>query len=227
MAAMISGQEVLLRLLAALLFCGAIGVQRFLAGKAAGVRTHILVGLGAALFTLISGYAFGATAANADRIAAQVVTGIGFIGGGAILKEGGAIKGLTTAAGLWAVAALGMAAGAGLYTIGGLGTLIILITLVLLRRAELLLPRHLVNSWTIRVTLAEGTSIGAMRKAVETYCRSAWLEELVSDEVTQLCFAAQLPYHFDIDALNAQIRAAGARVVSWQANEGGNLEGGA
>jgi putative Mg2+ transporter-C (MgtC) family protein len=218
---------VFLRLMAALLFCGAVGVQRFLAGKAAGVRTHILVGMGAALFTLISGYAFGTNAANATRIAAQVVSGIGFIGGGAILKEGGAIKGLTTAAGLWAVAALGMAAGAGLYTIGGLGTAIILITLVLLRRAELHLPRHLLTEWTIRVTLAEGTTIDAMRDAVETHCRRAWLEGLESSNETQLIFAADLPHSADIDAINTRIRAAGARVVSWQSSEGGGHDGGA
>jgi putative Mg2+ transporter-C (MgtC) family protein len=84
---MISTSEVVIRLLVALLFCGAVGVQRCLAGKAAGVRTHVLVGMGAAIFTLISGYAFHTTPANADRIAAQVVSGIGFIGGGAILKE--------------------------------------------------------------------------------------------------------------------------------------------
>src|SRR5205807_1906979 len=82
----------------------------------------------AALCTLVSGYAFHTTAANADRIAAQIVSGIGFIGGGTILKERGSIKGLTTAAGLWAAAALGMAAGAGLYFMGIATAVIILLT---------------------------------------------------------------------------------------------------
>src|SRR5690348_5850589 len=105
---MISTQEIVVRLLAALLLCGAVGLQRALTGKAAGMRTHILVGVGAALFTLVSGYAFRTSPSNTDRIAAQIVSGIGFIGGGAILKERGSIRGLTTAAGLWAAAALGM-----------------------------------------------------------------------------------------------------------------------
>src|ERR671937_1811945 len=78
---------------------------------------------------LVSGYAFHTTASNADRIAAQIVSGIGFIGGGAILKERGSIKGLTTAAGLWTAAALGMAAGAGLYIMGIASAVIILLTL--------------------------------------------------------------------------------------------------
>jgi len=143
---MITWQEVLLRLGLALVFCGTVGVERFLAGKAAGVRTHILVGMGAALFTLISGYAFHTTAANADRIAAQVVSGIGFIGGGAILKEGASIRGLTTAAGLWAVAALGMAAGAGLYSIGALGTAVILVTLDYATNRALGIPTE--NPWS-------------------------------------------------------------------------------
>src|SRR5581483_1708521 len=144
---MITTQEIAIRLLAACLFCGAVGLQRALTGKAAGMRTHILVGVGSALFTLISGYAFHTTASNADRIAAQIVSGIGFIGGGAILKERGAIKGLTTAAGLWAAAALGMAAGAGLYVMGAAGAVIILLTLVALRRVELRFPRRALEVW--------------------------------------------------------------------------------
>lgn len=112
---MITMQEIVIRLLAAGLFCGAVGLQRALTGKAAGMRTHILVGVGAALFTLVSGYAFRTTPSNTDRIAAQIVSGIGFIGGGAILKlsEERDIRGLTTAAGIWMTAAMGVAAGLG------------------------------------------------------------------------------------------------------------------
>src|SRR5581483_3920041 len=139
---MITTQEIAIRLLAACLFCGAVGLQRALTGKAAGMRTHILVGVGSALFTLISGYAFHTTPANADRIAAQIVTGIGFIGGGAILKERGSIKGLTTAAGLWATAAIGMAVGAGLFAVAGFGTLIILVVLQVLHRIEAVVPHR-------------------------------------------------------------------------------------
>lgn len=225
---MITWQEVLLRLLAALLFCGAIGLQRFLAGKAAGVRTHILVGLGSAIFTMISGYAFGTTASNADRIAAQVVSGIGFIGGGAILKEGGSIKGLTTAAGLWAVAALGMAAGAGLYTIGFLGTVVMLGTLALLREIEYRIPRHFVDSWSIQMTLRDGVPVGAIRDAIQSQCGKAILDRLMYDldGGTRLTFVAELPHKADIDAITHELRAAGAISVAWQAHETGVAERG-
>src|ERR1700694_1453237 len=94
-ATVITAQDVLLRLVISLLFSGAIGLQRTIAGKSAGMRTDILVGVGSGLFTLVSGYAFQISPTNTDRIAAQIVTGIGFIGGGTILKEHGSIKGLT------------------------------------------------------------------------------------------------------------------------------------
>jgi len=219
---MISWHEALLRLLVALLFCGIIGVERFFAGKAAGVRTHILVGMGAALFTIISGYAFGATASNADRIAAQVVTGIGFIGGGAILMEGSSIKGLTTAAGLWAVAALGMAAGAGMFAVGALGTTIILLTLLLLHRAESLLPRRLLETWELQVTLPHGTPIEGVQDAIRSACSKVSLEGLVFDEVTHITFDAEASHSLDIMKLTERIRAAGASKVVWLAHEKGD-----
>jgi len=188
--------------------------------------THILVGMGAAVFTLISGYAFGATASTADRIAAQVVSGFGFIGGGAILRDRGDVKGLTTAAGLWAVAALGMAAGAGLFTIGALGTVIILVTLIALRSVEQHLPRRIVDAWTIQITLARGASIGAMRDALEAHCRSLTLEGLSSDEDTHVTFAVEMPHNSNIDTLNGEIRAAGAQCVVWHATESASLDRG-
>jgi len=224
---MIAWYDVLFRLLAALLFSGLVGTERFLSGKAAGVRTHILVGMGAALFTLISGYAFGATASNADRIAAQVVSGIGFIGGGAILKEGLAIRGLTTAAGLWAVASLGMAAGAGQYTVGALGTGIILLVLVLLHRAESYLPRRLRETWVIRVTLAEGVPVGAIHGCIASLCTKVTLESLEFDTEAHLTFAAEARHTLDILTLTEQLRAAGARRIVWEAHETSGTERGA
>ena len=175
---MITWHEVLLRLAAALLLCGLIGLQRYISGKEAGMRTHILVGVGAAIFTLVSGYAFHTTAANADRIAAQVVTGIGFIGGGAILKEGTSVRGLTTAAGLWAVASIGMATGAGLWSIALLGTAAILVTLMVLRWIERFLPRNIPEQWTVRVELAGEAEIEPVRHMMAQRCRRATLEVL-------------------------------------------------
>lgn len=100
------------RLVVAALLSGLVGFERQAKQKAAGLRTHMLVGLGAALFTLVGAYGFDT--GDASRVSAQIVTGVGFLGAGAIFRQGVTVRGLTTAAGLWAVAAVGMTAGAGL-----------------------------------------------------------------------------------------------------------------
>jgi len=121
---------------------GAIGFERELRDREAGFRTHMLVCIGSALFTIVSAYGFrefltsGDQVVRADptRIAAQIVTGIGFLGAGAIIRQGVSIRGLTTAATLWVAAAIGMAAGAGYYAGAVLGTIVTLIALWPLRR---------------------------------------------------------------------------------------------
>src|SRR5215210_9595401 len=104
-----------LRLIAALCAGSLLGVEREVREKAAGIRTHALVAVGAALFTLSGAYGFpeldGAPNVDPMRVAAQVASGIGFIGAGAILRDGMAVRGVTTAAGLWASAGLGLATG--------------------------------------------------------------------------------------------------------------------
>jgi len=123
--------EMVLRLLLATALGAIIGYQRERAGKPAGLRTHILICAGAALFTVASLYGFG-TAADPARIAAGIVAGIGFLGAGAIMRRGeGVVAGLTTAATIWAVAAIGLAAGAGLYLVSAVTTVITLIVLYL------------------------------------------------------------------------------------------------
>ena len=123
--------EMILRLLLAAALGAIIGYQREKAGKHAGLRTHILICVGAAIFTVASIYGFGAISDPA-RVAAGVVAGIGFIGAGAILtREGGIVEGLTTAATIWAVAGIGLAAGAGLYLASAVASLLVLIVLFL------------------------------------------------------------------------------------------------
>lgn len=131
------------KLLLATLLGGAIGLEREIAGKPAGLRTNILICVGAAMFTQISvdiaqigfspdGHPYGDT----TRIAAQIVSGIGFLGAGAILHGQGAIVGLTTAATIWVVAAIGAAVGAGLYVDALGATVLIMVVLVGLRPVE-------------------------------------------------------------------------------------------
>ena len=126
--------EIVLRLLLAVGLGAAIGYQRERAGKTAGIRTHILIALGSALFTLASIFGFGGEA-DISRVAAGIVTGIGFIGAGVIFRgpRGEELAGLTTAAGIWATAAIGLAAGAGLYILSAIATAIIIGTLMLPR----------------------------------------------------------------------------------------------
>ena len=133
--------EILVRLLAAAALGGAIGIERELREREAGFRTHLLVSVGAALFTLVSAYAWtdfdfsradGVTF-DPTRIAAQVVTGIGFLGAGAIIRQGLSVRGLTTAATLWIVAAIGMACGAGFYWAAVFATAVALVSLGPLR----------------------------------------------------------------------------------------------
>jgi putative Mg2+ transporter-C (MgtC) family protein len=119
--------EAILRFLLAVALGAAIGFQRERAGKAAGLRTHILVGSGAALFTLVSIYGFGNVGVDISRVAAGVVVGVGFIGAGVILRgqREEEVAGLTTAATIWVTAAIGLAAGAGMYLISVISTAII------------------------------------------------------------------------------------------------------
>ena len=133
--------EILVRLVVAALLGGAIGAERELRDREAGFRTHLLVSVGAALFTLVSAYAWtdwgfsqrAGLVFDPTRIAAQIVTGIGFLGAGAIIRQGLSIRGLTTAATLWVVAAIGMASATGYYWAAIATTVLVLVTLWPLR----------------------------------------------------------------------------------------------
>ena len=142
--------ELVLRLVVAAVLGAVIGIEREIHDHPAGVRTHLLVSLGSALFTVLSIVGFPSpdgTATDPSRVAAQIVTGIGFLGAGAILKYGPTVRGLTTAASLWAAAGIGMAAGAGLPFLGLAATVIVVMSLwplrLLSKRLELAAPRRL------------------------------------------------------------------------------------
>ena len=137
----ISLLDIALRLTLVVVLCGAIGFERESRDQPAGVRTHVLVGMGAAIFTLISAYGFAGLATpgapiDPTRIAAQIVTGVGFLGAGAIIHQGMAVRGLTTAAAVWISAAIGMAAGIGFYSLAFTGAALVLVALLVFRRVR-------------------------------------------------------------------------------------------
>jgi putative Mg2+ transporter-C (MgtC) family protein len=179
----ISYGEVAIRLLITAVLCGVIGFERETRDQSAGFRTHILLGLGAALFTLVSAYGFtefteaalqsGGRGIQFDptRIAAQIVTGIGFLGAGAIIRQGMDVRGLTTAASLWAAAAIGMAVGAGYYFGAAATTIIVIAALYLLREARnRLLPRLRTEFGILNVAFSDmGSQINEVVDTLERH----------------------------------------------------------
>src|SRR4051794_41083007 len=165
--------EMVVRLGLAAALGAVIGLERELRDREAGLRTHMLVALGSALFTILSAYGFRDVMTNPlfvrtdpTRIAAQIVTGIGFLGAGAIIRQGFSVRGLTTAATLWLTAAIGMAAGAGSYVAAALTTGLALFSLwplrVLAYRAF-----ERVHERRITVTLAEAAGATSVIERME------------------------------------------------------------
>jgi putative Mg2+ transporter-C (MgtC) family protein len=134
--------DLAIRLTTAAVLGGLVGLERHRADKAAGLRTHMLVSLGSCLFMIVSAHGFddvlrpAAVDLDPSRVAAQVVSGIGFLGAGAIIRRKDVVVGLTTAASVWAVAAVGLAAGGGMFTAAVTATTLILVTLTALKRIE-------------------------------------------------------------------------------------------
>ena len=168
--------HVLLRLSVAAVLGGASGMERELRERQAGLRTHLVVCVGSALFTLVSAYGFheflvsGGSLVRTDptRIAAQIVSGIGFLGAGAIIRQGLSVKGLTTAATLWLVAGIGMAAGAGYYSAALFATAGALLTLGPLRIvAYKIVRRYRPEVDRLLVEIPAGGSPGAVLEAIE------------------------------------------------------------
>jgi putative Mg2+ transporter-C (MgtC) family protein len=204
-----------LRLLAAMALGGAIGAERELADQPAGFRTHALVGLGAGLFTIISAYGFDALVANgpssamrADvtRVVSQIVVGIGFLGGGAILKDGASIRGLTTAASLWITAAVGTAAGLGAWTWAVVATVLALAALSGLRPLRRVLRRHGQVTGDLQVGTAPNGDVANLLGSLES--TGATLRRVhVSDHETsrEVQLQVKLPASLEPNALTEQV----------------------
>jgi putative Mg2+ transporter-C (MgtC) family protein len=141
---MLTDRQIIIRLTLSIVLSGLVGLERQVHRRTAGLRTHILVSLGSCLIMLTSLYVFDIykdkVPLDPGRIAAGVITGIGFLGAGTILREREGVKGLTTAASLWVVAGIGLAVGVGFYNAAVYTTSLTLVVLFLLRYIELLLP---------------------------------------------------------------------------------------
>ena len=221
----LAGWEVLLRLALAAVLGAAIGLEREIRERGAGLRTHLLVSLGSALFTIVSAYGFhsflasGASVVRADptRIAAQIVTGIGFLGAGAIIRQGLSVRGLTTAATLWVVAAIGLAAGAGYYSAAVVTTVLVLVSLWPLRiLAYRIFLRYRPERERLLVDLAPGRSAAPVLAAVEE--AGGRIESLAvtgDDEGRSVALEVDLTEEARLSTTSAVSELDGVRGIRW------------
>jgi putative Mg2+ transporter-C (MgtC) family protein len=218
--------ELLLRIGLAALLGGAIGLERELRDREAGLRTHLLVAVGAALFTMVSAYAWTdwhfsnreGIVFDPTRIAAQIVTGIGFLGAGAIIRQGLSVRGLTTAATLWVVAAIGMASGVGYYEAAVATTALVLLCLWPLRIVAFRLSRRFrPDEGLLAVELGQGASAVGVLAVMETAgvdVRSMAFED--QGEIRRLDIQARLAPGRDAAAMiDALTQSEGVRGARW------------
>jgi putative Mg2+ transporter-C (MgtC) family protein len=217
MAATPSDLEQLARLALAAGLGGAVGAERELADQPAGLRTHMLLALGACLFTVVSAYAFG-DGADPSRLAAQIVTGIGFLGGGAILRHGASVRGLTTAASIWATCALGVAVGLGRYALSIGATLLTLATLGLLRVLRNRLKRWSASREQLSFTARPGFGLEPVVALIHQEGGNLrGLEHEQSDDGDRVTILVRFPPHYQIEHfLEALSQISGVRGVEWE-----------
>ena len=207
------------RLLLAAVLGGAIGAERELNDQAAGLRTHMLLTIGACLFTLISAYGFGSgIGTDPSRLAAQIVTGIGFLGGGAIVRHGLTVKGLTTAASIWATASVGVAIGAGSYVLGIGGTVLVVGTLFGLRRVSNLLQRWGVSREEYVLSARPGFDVQRVVDAVRgERADLRGLEQQSGEDEDRVVLVVKLrPRYRPEQLLDVLGRLEGVHYVEWE-----------
>jgi putative Mg2+ transporter-C (MgtC) family protein len=191
-----------LRLLCAMFVGALIGIEREYTHRPAGLRTHILVALGACVVSITGEMIFhhyGALGATPDpaRLSAQVVTGVGFLGAGTIMKEGASVKGLTTAASVWAVACLGIAAGGGYYLVALAGTVLMFITLTLLEVLQNAMLKGSKRSNKDFVVIAESASLGVNTINHLADSTSCHISSVVIEDVPE---GAKISFHTEFGA---------------------------
>ena len=225
--------EIALRLGLAVIFGGLVGFERETHNRPAGFRTHILVCTGSALIMMVSAYGFlnefgAGYQLDPGRIAAQVVTGIGFLGAGTILQQRGSIRGLTTAASIWVVSGIGLATGIGFYSGAALATLLVLISLLYLgrvdrkllqkRRIKILQIKAVDQSGLLsRVTKVINDSKLEIKKA---YFQAQEYDSSLEKDVVDIELALVTPHKFDESILfNSLSTLSGILKIVWQGED--------
>ncbi len=211
--------EMVLRVLLAVVLGGAIGIEREIDAQPAGFRTHVVLCLGAALFGLISIHAFAPYTASRNstnvqidptRVASQVVVGVGFLGGGAILKQGASVRGLTTAASMWVTAAIGLAVGVGYYWGAVAVTVATLVSLVLFRSVRRWVRhrfarRSEVVSFRLRPGGEPGPFVEALRSMPSVQIRSLQIEHDADTGQCEVTAALKTGVRVDLDRFLVQL----------------------
>lgn len=209
----IDEKTIILRLVVSLVLGGLIGLERESRRQQAGFRTHILICLGSTLLMLLSIYIpqtfHNFQNGDPGRIAAQVVTGIGFIGGGAIFKLGANVRGLTTAATIWVVAAIGLVVGAGMFTGGVIATIIILFVLIILDKVERkYFPETHINLLRLNFNSCEvqsGEIIAKLKKnkiSIQTFS----LHQQLAKQTTAISIHINTPVSLDLSHIYAELK---------------------
>jgi putative Mg2+ transporter-C (MgtC) family protein len=157
--------DIIVKLMLSALAGGLVGLEREKHGRPAGLRTNLLVAVGSCVMVIVSEAFFvkyamynaeSALRIDPSRVAAQIVTGVGFLGAGVILKEGASVRGLTTAASLWTVSGLGMAFGMGFYSLGGIATILVLVSLSFLKRLDPIIRKDRFLTLTVTAVNRQG-----------------------------------------------------------------------
>ncbi|HCO18293.1 MgtC/SapB family protein [Gudongella oleilytica] len=233
---MLSELEMVLRLILSAIIGGAIGIEREASNRPAGFRTHILVSVGSTLIMLVSAYGMGESADPA-RLAAQVVSGIGFLGAGTILRTGSHIKGLTTAASLWVCAGIGLAIGAGFYLGGVVTAAIVLLSLVALGNFEVNVLRG--ANKLVRVTATDRAGligdIGTVLGEYNISIRNVTIDDIKDDDEgsgkIEIKFYVKKPINLNLQGLYDslfhirdidEVDFEDQRIENWRNRKGGN-----
>lgn len=201
--------DIVSRLLLATALGGLIGLERELHGQAAGLRTHIIVCLGSTLIMMVS-IEVGRMYGNADpsRIAAQVVTGMGFLGAGAIMRFGTTVKGLTTAACLWTVAGIGLAVGLGLWLPAVLVTVLVFVSIFVLDKLEKMIFIGRTYKRVVVTTRDVSGIIGRIERVIEDHgitIKDVGINKLLNEKKVQLTALAKMPETLDFDKFSKDV----------------------